>query len=92
MPKSSQRKLEYQKEYNARPENVARRVKNNAARREAMRKGLVRKGDGMDVAHRHALDNGGGNHPSNTMVQPASHNRGWRRGRSGYDVPNTRKK
>lgn len=45
MPKSSKAKLEYQREYNARPENVAKSVKNNAARREAIREGKARVGD-----------------------------------------------
>ena len=78
MPKSSKAKLAYQKEYNARPENVKKRVLNDAARREAMEKGLVRKGDGKDVDHKRMLDQGGGNTPGNTRVQDASTNRGWR--------------
>jgi hypothetical protein len=88
MTKSSKAKLAYQAEYNARPENVKKRVKNNAARQEAMDKGLVKKGDGKDVAHKTALDNGGGNTPGNTVVQDRSTNRAWRKGQSGYRVPN----
>jgi hypothetical protein len=85
MTKSTPAKLAYQKAYNARPENVEKRVANNAARREAMDKGLVRKGDGKDIAHKKALDNGGTNAPSNLAVDSAHHNRGWRRGQSGYN-------
>lgn len=78
MPKSTKQKLEYQKEYNARPENVAKRVQNNAARREAMRGGTVKKGDGKDVDHKRMLDEGGTNAKGNLRVISASENRAWR--------------
>jgi hypothetical protein len=79
MTKSSKAKLAYQKEYNAQPENVDKRVKNNAARREAMKKGLVKKGDGKDVDHKKMLDQGGTNAKENLRVVDASTNRGWRK-------------
>lgn len=85
MPKSSPRKLEYQKEYNARPEEVAKRVKNNAARREAIKDGKAKVGDGKDVAHKKSLENGGSNHKSNVTVQDRKTNRGWRRGSGSYN-------
>ncbi len=85
MPKSTPRKLEYQKAYNARPEEVAKRVKNNAARRDAIKAGKVRVGDGKDVAHKRSLENGGGNSPANVEVQDRSKNRGWRRGSASYN-------
>lgn len=79
MPKSTKAKLAYQKAYNARPENVKKRELNNAARAAAMKKGLVKKGDGKDVDHIKMLDQGGGNTPGNLRVIPASKNRGWRK-------------
>ena len=79
MPTSSKAKLEYQKAYNSRPENVKKRMANNAARREAMEKGLVKKGDGKDVDHKKPLDKGGTNAPANLRVTSASTNRGWRK-------------
>ncbi len=79
MPKSSKTKLAYQKEYNARPENVAKRVKNNAARREAIREGEARVGDGKDIDHKVPLDKGGTNDKDNTRVRNRTSNRGWRR-------------
>lgn len=79
MPKSSKAKLAYQKEYNARPENVAKRVKNNAARRDAIRDGRAHVGDGKDVVHKRPLDKGGGNTPGNTAVGDRSKNRAWRK-------------
>ena len=44
---------DYKKEarWAASPEQVARRVQRNQARAEAMKKGLVKKGDGKEVDH-----------------------------------------
>lgn len=88
MPKSSKAKLQYQAQYNAQPANVAKRVKNNAARQAAISSGKARVGDGTDVAHKVALDNGGGNAPGNLRVESRTKNRAWRKGESGYKVPN----
>lgn len=85
MATSSKRKLEYQKAYNARPEEVAKRVKNNAARREAIKDGKAKVGDGKDVAHKKSLENGGTNAASNLTVQERKTNRGWRRGSGSYN-------
>lgn len=85
MTKSTKHKLEYQKEYNARPENVAKRVKNNAARRELIKEGKAHVGDGKDVAHKKSLENGGGNSRSNLSVQSRAENRGWRKGSGSYN-------
>ena len=90
MPKSSAAKLAYQKEYNARPDNIKKREENNAARREAIKDGKVHVGDGKDIAHKRALENGGTNAKGNLKVQDASANRGWRAGRKGYSVPNVK--
>jgi hypothetical protein len=38
-------------EYHATPEQKKRRAERNAARREASKKGLVKKGDGKEVDH-----------------------------------------
>ena len=85
MAKSTPQKLKYQKEYNARPEEVAKRVKNNAARREAIKGGKANVGDGKDVAHKKSLKNGGGNGKGNTTVQERATNRGWRKGSGSYN-------
>lgn len=66
--------------YNARPENVAKRVKNNQARAILEKEGRVRKGDGKDVHHKKPLRSGGSNSRSNLAVTSASKNRGWRDG------------
>ena len=85
MPKSTPQKLAYQKAYNARPEETAKRVKNNAARREAIKAGKARVGDGKDVAHKKSLENGGTNAKGNTVVQDRATNRGWRKGSGSYN-------
>ena len=85
MPKSTPRKLAYMREYNARPENIKKRVANNAARREAIKEGRAHVGDGKDVAHVKSLENGGTNVPGNLKVQSRSKNRGWRRGSGSYN-------
>lgn len=85
MTKSTKRKLEYQKAYNARPEEVKKRVANNAARREMMKEGKVRVGDGKDVAHKKSLENGGSNAKGNLAVQSREQNRGWRKGSGSYN-------
>lgn len=91
MPVSSKAKLAYQKTYNAKPENVNRRELNNSARREAIRDGKARVGDGKDVDHIKPLDNGGGNTKGNTRVVSEHTNRSWRKGQSGYN-PGLQKK
>lgn len=68
------------KGYDARPENVAKRVKRNQARAEMAKAGKVSKGDGKDVDHIKPLRAGGGNSKGNLRVVSKSRNRGWRDG------------
>lgn len=89
MPKTSAAKLAYMKEYNKTPKRKEAGVELRRTRRQAIRDGEVAIGDGKDIAHKRAYDNGGRATESNIVVQPASKNRGWRRGRSGYKVPNS---
>jgi hypothetical protein len=87
MPKSTPAKLAYQKVYNNTPKQVAVQTKRKAAQRAAIKSGASPIGDGKDVAHKTALDNGGGNTPGNTSVQAPGRNRAWRKGMKGYTVP-----
>lgn len=66
--------------YNARPENVEKRMKNNQARAMLMKEGVVKKGDGKDVDHKKPLRSGGGNSRGNLRAIPKGRNRGWRDG------------
>lgn len=77
---------DYKKEYanyHSRPEQIRNRAKRNAARRELMEEGRVRKGDGKDVDHKRPLDKGGSNARSNLRVQSKSANRSFPRDRWG---------
>lgn len=52
-----------QAKYNSKPAQVKRRTERNAARREMVKAGVVRKGDGKDVHHKNhnTADNKRGN-------------------------------
>ena len=76
---------DYKKEYanyHSRPEQIANRAKRNAARAEMMKKGVVRKGDGMDVDHKTPMAKGGGNGAGNLRAVPKSQNRSFARTKS----------
>lgn len=68
-----------QREYNASQEATAKRVANNAARRQAMAEGRAKVGDGKDVDHKRPQSKGGTNAASNLRVVSASTNRSFAR-------------
>lgn len=84
MNKGGPTKAAYDKAYNAKPEQVKKRMARNQARAELMRDGKVTKGDGKDVNHKKPLKRGGSNDKSNLEVTSQTKNRGWRKGKSGY--------
>lgn len=51
MPKNPNRNYKKETAYESRPEQVARRVARNRARRKAMAEGKVHKGDGKELDH-----------------------------------------
>jgi hypothetical protein len=67
---------DYQKEneYKATPDQIAKRVERNKARRQAIKAGKVSVGDGKDVDHIKPLSNGGTSSPSNIRVRSKSDN------------------
>lgn len=67
------------KNYQSSPEQIANRAERNAARAALMKKGLVKKGDGLDVDHKRPIVKGGTNAPSNLRAVPASQNRSFAR-------------
>ena len=71
-------KKEYQK-YHGTEEQKTNRATRNGARRTMAAKGLVKKGDGMDVDHRKALSKGGSNTLANLFVTKKSANRSFAR-------------
>ena len=85
----AKRERDYKHEYaiyQGKPDQIKKRSQRNKARRMMQKAGLVGIGDGKDVAHKKAIDNGGTNSRSNLTVQSPSKNRGWRKGKKGYSV------
>jgi hypothetical protein len=85
MNKGGAKKAAYDKAFNARPEEVAKRVKRNQARAKMEAAGKVSKGDGRDINHKTPLKNGGSNSKANLEVTSQTKNRGWRKDKSGYN-------
>lgn len=69
--------------YQGKPEQIANRAKRNAARATMEKKGVVHKGDGKDVGHKHALSKGGSNHTNNLQVETITGNRSFSRNKDG---------
>jgi hypothetical protein len=70
-----------QAKYNSKPEQKKRRASRNAARREMIKSGRARKGDGKDVAHKD--NNPHNNSKSNLTMKSKSSNRSFARTKSG---------
>ena len=64
--------------YESSPEQVAHRVERNRIRRKLLREGKVHKGDGLDVAHKKAMDKGG-SIKDGYRIEKASTNRSFKR-------------
>ena len=79
MPKTSAKSLKTKAAYNKKPSVQKKRVLQNKARRHALAKGTVKKGDGKDVDHKKPLAKGGSGKESNTRVVSQKTNRGWRK-------------
>jgi hypothetical protein len=61
--------------YDASPARKDARVKRNKARRDAVKSGAAKKGDGKDVGHIKGLAEGGSNAKSNRRMESAKANR-----------------
>lgn len=86
MPYMRNGKRDYKREnelYNSRPEQRKARSERTQARNEAIKEGLVRRGDGKDIDHKKPLSKGGSNSPSNRRVVSASSNRSFSRNSDG---------
>lgn len=75
--KNTKARQRAQAKYNAKPEQKKKRASRNKARRQMIKAGKVRKGDGKDVAHKNgnALDD----RMSNYAVQSKRKNRSYPR-------------
>jgi len=83
MAKKRVRNYQKENEYKKRPEQIAARVKRNAARRLLIREGLVKKGDGTHVNHIVALSKGGSNDRKNLSVRDGKKNSSYARNSDG---------
>lgn len=72
---SASKRSKQQRKYNSSPQQKKNRAMRNKARRQAIRDGRVKKGDGKDIDHKKKLKDGGSNSKSNTRVRSASSNR-----------------
>ena len=86
MTKTSKNALATKAKYNKKHSVQKKRVVNNKARREAMRDGRVKKGDGKQIDHKIPLDAGGSTAKSNTRVVSAKVNKGWRKTRPSMNT------
>jgi hypothetical protein len=60
--------------YKSKPDQIAKRVARNKARREAIQDGRVKKGDGKEIDHIIPLSKGGSNTKGNTRIRTKSQN------------------
>ena len=84
MPSSKNYKRNYKQEAAAEsPERRKQRAARNAARRQMIKEGKVKRGDGKEVDHKMPLSKGGGNGRKNLRVRSASANHSYQRTSSG---------
>ena len=75
MPAKKKNYKKIYKKYHSSKKAKTERNMRNQARRRAKRKGLVRKGDGMEIDHIRPISKGGSNKPKNLRVVKRSTNR-----------------
>lgn len=81
MPNRTKAQLaKHYRDYQGRPDQIAKRSERNKARRLLEKEGVVRKGDGKDVDHKRPIRSGGTNARSNLRAIPKGRNRGWEDG------------
>ena len=75
MPAKKKNYKKIYKKYHSSTKAKKERNMRNQARRRAKRKGLVRKGDGMEIDHIRPISKGGSNKPKNLRVVKRRTNR-----------------
>jgi hypothetical protein len=83
--KNPPEKRDYKKEYaRDQKKRIKYRTELGKINREKQKAGLASKGDGKDEAHVKDVRKGGAV-AGKTVTQKASTNKGWRKGKKGYD-------
>ena len=75
MKTTASKRSKQQRAYNGTEEQKKKRAARNKARRQAIAKGKVSKGDGKDIDHKKPLRKGGSTAESNTRVRSKTANR-----------------
>jgi 5-methylcytosine-specific restriction endonuclease McrA len=75
--------------YKSKPEQIKLRVARNKARRQAIKDGRVKKGDGKEIDHVIPLSKGGSNAKSNTRIRTKSQNSSFSRNSDNSVKKNT---
>jgi len=83
LKKNASKRTKQQRDYDSSPAVKKRRAMRNKARREAIRNGTAKKGDGKDIDHKKPLRSGGTNSEGNTRVRSRSSNRSDNGGKGG---------
>jgi len=84
-------KAEYAK-YQGTPEQKKKRAQRNKARRQAIKEGKAKKGDGKDIDHKRPMRDGGKTTKGNTRVRSRSANRADNGGKGGRPKGSKNKK
>jgi hypothetical protein len=92
LKKNPSKRTAQQREYDRSPAVKKKRAMRNKARREAIREGTVKKGDGNDIDHKTPLRAGGSNAKTNRRVRSTSANRADNGGKGGRPVGSKTKK
>lgn len=72
---TAKKRSKQQRAYQGSAEQKKKRAMRNKARRDAIKDGRVKKGDGKEIDHKKPLRRGGSNSKSNTRVRSKSANR-----------------
>jgi len=89
---ASSKRSKQQRAYNGTAEQKKKRAMRNKARRQALKKGTVSKGDNKEIDHKKPLRAGGSNAPSNRRVRAKSANRADNGGTGGRKPKSTIRK
>jgi len=92
LKQNASKRTKQQRAYDRSPEVKKKRAMRNKARRQAIKAGKVKKGDGKDIDHKKPLRSGGSNNSSNLRVRSRKANRSDNGGKGGRPKKSTSNK